>query len=100
GIRDFHVTGVQTCALPICLSVDQFDFAQAASVAARLDHLARDAAGAAPGVASPWAALIRARARLRQSAPDGADAALAPVLAALPDRKSDVQETRRVSVEW
>src|SRR5690606_40428408 len=21
GIRDFHVTGVQTCALPICLSV-------------------------------------------------------------------------------
>src|SRR5690606_40421239 len=22
GIRDFHVTGVQTCALPICLSTD------------------------------------------------------------------------------
>src|SRR5690606_40511495 len=22
GIRDFHVTGVQTCALPICLAYD------------------------------------------------------------------------------
>src|SRR5690606_39856986 len=24
GIRDFHVTGVQTCALPICCSDGQF----------------------------------------------------------------------------
>src|SRR5690606_39533399 len=24
GIRDFHVTGVQTCALPICCSVDSY----------------------------------------------------------------------------
>src|SRR5690606_39497690 len=23
GIRDFHVTGVQTCALPICLAVER-----------------------------------------------------------------------------
>src|SRR5690606_40644342 len=23
GIRDFHVTGVQTCALPICVTEDQ-----------------------------------------------------------------------------
>src|SRR5690606_41003669 len=25
GIRDFHVTGVQTCALPICLSREDFE---------------------------------------------------------------------------
>src|SRR5690606_41092740 len=25
GIRDFHVTGVQTCALPICLFAAAFD---------------------------------------------------------------------------
>src|SRR5690606_39437394 len=24
GIRDFHVTGVQTCALPICFAITQF----------------------------------------------------------------------------
>src|SRR5207302_4468826 len=24
GIRDFHVTGVQTCALPICRTVEAF----------------------------------------------------------------------------
>src|SRR5690606_39931620 len=27
GIRDFHVTGVQTCALPICLLIDFLDTA-------------------------------------------------------------------------
>src|SRR5690606_39609650 len=26
GIRDFHVTGVQTCALPILVSVTRFSF--------------------------------------------------------------------------
>src|SRR5690606_40490391 len=32
GIRDFHVTGVQTCALPICLC-------HASSVAALLENI-------------------------------------------------------------
>src|SRR5690606_41085249 len=30
GTRDFHVTGVQTCALPICIHVDMDDLARAA----------------------------------------------------------------------
>src|SRR6266700_3533710 len=30
GIRDFHVTGVQTCALPICQTADQVIEANAA----------------------------------------------------------------------
>src|SRR5690606_40633313 len=35
GIRDFHVTGVQTCALPIC----QFHFVRAAEPLARYTWL-------------------------------------------------------------
>src|SRR5690606_40920435 len=32
GIRDFHVTGVQTCALPICLLVHESDRAHCRTI--------------------------------------------------------------------
>src|SRR5690606_41153640 len=45
GIRDFHVTGVQTCALPICLR-------RAGGVLRRLPRQRRAGEGARAGLAT------------------------------------------------
>lgn len=58
------------------LSVDTFNFDGTEEVAARLQKL--------DAPSSPWAALLLARARLRQNDPDGADEALKPALARFP----------------
>src|SRR5207253_7266435 len=39
GIRDGHVTGVQTCALPICCGLVEFDRTPEITPALRLDPL-------------------------------------------------------------
>src|SRR5690606_40783406 len=38
GIRDFHVTGVQTCALPISFSVFEMMYAMNASINPKFAH--------------------------------------------------------------
>src|SRR5690606_41187765 len=44
GIRDFHVTGVQTCALPIC-RVDPILFAEEPEALEALAHMRHMASG-------------------------------------------------------
>lgn len=61
------------------ISVDQFNFDRTEGIAAMLSGLLESEAQP-----SPLAADIRARAALRQSDPDGADAALEPALARYP----------------
>src|SRR5436309_15283875 len=41
GIRDFHVTGVQTCALPICFEAASKLRMEATSMPAELDEVRR-----------------------------------------------------------
>src|SRR5690606_25802177 len=61
GIRDFHVTGVQTCALPISRHLDGFlrwpehvcRISRYGAVSAPLGSRARNAYGQAP---NPWGA--------------------------------------------
>src|SRR5690606_39730483 len=62
GIRDFHVTGVQTCALPICA-----ERAAAVTIAGRLD--ARVAA-VVPATEAPHPAVLASRAGAPDSAAD------------------------------
>ncbi len=70
------------------LSVDAFAFDAAQQFAAQLDTLARpEGVLAWRGSLSHMAGLVRARARLRQRDPEGAEAALDPTLAALPDQR-------------
>src|SRR5271165_3197413 len=45
GIRDFHVTGVQTCALPIWTRSVRIDEAMGSLVKVMLDHAAESSAG-------------------------------------------------------
>lgn len=66
------------------MAVDSFSFPQAAAIADRLDKLSQDL-GAGP---SPDAALIRSRARLRQSDPDGASEVLVAARAVYPTHRA------------
>src|SRR5690606_40316071 len=87
GIRDFHVTGVQTCALPIYLSLEAFE----------------RAAPATPGTGAPLPLAIcdhrnillpNAPARAAGIAPGMRRAsaqALLPTLRLIEDRKSVVE---------
>lgn len=81
------------------LSVDQFDFQTAESIASKLDELAtkiapaddaqaEGAPGGAPLSRSPWAAELRARAMLRQRDAENAIAALDPMLVRFPTMRS------------
>ncbi len=63
------------------MAVDSFDFDRAESIALRLHALA------GPGLSADGAA-ISARARLRQSDPDGASLALAPALERFPNART------------
>lgn len=65
------------------MRVDTFEFEAAEQIAARLDRLARTP-GSDDEVVSALGAFIRARARLRQIDPDGAELALRPVLERMP----------------
>src|SRR5690606_40780683 len=93
GIRDFHVTGVQTCALPI-LAVRA-----GGAAAARTDlvHAAGGVAGATMGRISLERGIARsfAAASPARRADGGADAVDADVLRHLPLRS----EERRVGKE-
>lgn len=76
------------------MSVDSFNFAMTEAIATRLDMLAEGRAGAGDdgdllardgsGGVSLWAAIIRARAGIRQGDPAAAADALAPALARYP----------------
>src|SRR5690606_41200789 len=68
GIRDFHVTGVQTCALPICRGRLMPALPQPAGRAEGCAPAVLDAALAAAGIAGP-------RSALTASADDAARAA-------------------------
>lgn len=76
------------------MSVDQFDFPTAESIAARLDQLASkmgEADTPVGGVSvggSPWAAEIRARAQLRQRDAEGAISILDAALTRFPEMRS------------
>src|SRR5436309_6961065 len=52
GIRDFHVTGVQTCALPICASARSSDirFYPAAPIDSNRTAAAKESNGISAGV--------------------------------------------------
>ncbi|MEM9372295.1 MAG: hypothetical protein AAGA55_01510 [Planctomycetota bacterium] len=67
------------------IAVDSFDFDTAEAVAEQLDTLAATGTEHETAV-SPDAAAVRARAALRRRDPAGAEMALAPALAAWPDR--------------
>lgn len=81
------------------LSVDQFDFQTAESVASKLDELATriaptdetplaEATGGATPSRSPWAAELRARAMLRQRDAENAISTLDPMLVRFPTMRS------------
>src|SRR2546421_9047718 len=65
GIRDLIVTGVQTCALPIFISRQQLDAAQAAAQTAdaNVAALERQSAAAGAGVTNAQAGVRLADAR-------------------------------------
>ncbi len=70
------------------IAVDGFAFDGAQQIAAKLDRLARpEGVLAWDDAFSPMAGLVRARARLRQRDPEGAERALDPTLAALPAQR-------------
>src|SRR5690606_40520715 len=83
GIRDFHVTGVQTCALPI------YARGPLALALARAGVRARDHRGGAEA----WR---RARSRPADRARPGADAATRDLV----DARAGRSEERRVGKEW
>src|SRR5690606_40134462 len=64
GIRDFHVTGVQTCALPIFLQV-----ITSYSRIPAITTVATDITISPPGVGSPTAITHPAVRNLRQESP-------------------------------
>ncbi|MGQ0628719.1 MAG: tetratricopeptide repeat protein, partial [Phycisphaerales bacterium] len=68
------------------LTVDSFNMPAAKQVANRLDVIVRGDEGS-PGRVSPIAAIVRARAQLRLSDPEGAEKALEPALAAFPNHR-------------
>src|SRR6266511_4888246 len=57
GIRDFHVTGVQTCALPICAhraaEARAVEHVEAAGAPRQLDRVPPDVAGDGGGLPRP-----------------------------------------------
>lgn len=74
------------------LAVRSFAFDEADAVAAHLDTLA--------GGVSPGGGVIRARARLRQNDPDGAWAALEPVLRRYPAHREALAVRAAVYASW
>src|SRR5690606_40780342 len=88
GIRDFHVTGVQTCALPILLQACANGNAEIAGVLldAGADGNARDADDLTPLLEAARGGHSEVLARLAQARPD--------VTAV------DRSEERRVGKEW
>src|SRR5690606_38372985 len=58
GIRDFHVTGVQTCALPICLLIGS---GSVTAVAAMITATSGDIWGILTAVVATLVLLLRAR---------------------------------------
>src|SRR5690606_40818261 len=66
GIRDFHVTGVQTCALPICAALGAVVFTASFAAFAVLPHVVAGAVALAAVLAT---AVVYTTAELIHSAP-------------------------------
>ena len=84
-----HPRNAQAAALIGNMAVDSFDFDTADQIAAKLDAMAAVFNADDPQNPPPTldSAIIRARVALRRKDPAGAEAALDPMLAAMPDQR-------------
>jgi len=80
-----HPRNAQAAALIGNMAVDSFDFDTAESIASKLDLIASGGGDNPPPTL--LSSIIRARVALRRKDPEGAEAALDPMLATMPDQR-------------